>query len=86
MSCVVDGWTYDELSRKLLSVQDRADLVLGSGVVDITPEWQPNGYAVAVYFYEEKAKYLIDPSPDCDPVIDFLMAKFDEEDWNEDAR
>jgi hypothetical protein len=82
---LVDGWTYDELSRKLLWVQDRADAVLGERVVELTPEWQPNGYAVAAYVYAEKAKYLLDPSPDCDPVIDFLMAKFDEYEWSEDA-
>jgi hypothetical protein len=86
VSCMVDGWTFDELTRKLLSVQDLADTVLGRRVVDLTPEWQPNGYAVAAYVYGENAKYLIDPSPDCDPVIDFLMARFDEYDWSEDAR
>jgi hypothetical protein len=77
------GWTFDELTRSLLSVQERADGVLGDRVVELTPEWQPNGYAVAVYVYDESAKYLVDPSPDCEPVMDFLMAKFANEDWNE---
>ena len=76
-------WSFDQLVMSLLPVQARANEVLGVGVVDLTPEWQPNGYAVAAYVYDEKAKYLVDPSPDCDPVMDFLMAKFANEDWSE---
>lgn len=81
MSSPYYEWTYDDLVSAIKYKQQAADNVLGAGAVDVVPEWCGYEYMVSVWVAAENKSYQVDPSPDCDPVIDFLLSKFPNADW-----